>query len=177
MTSRAPVAAPLVGVPFWPAAAFVLVWSSGYVAGPAGVDAVSPFWVLVLRFAVAALMLYPLAWLVAGVLASGAAYVLHEVSPIIPASSVLAGPVVALLAIAGGMVAVHYLRLLRETVRALRVRLTRARQRVALAELRVERAELADLLESLEEGVDLPGSVTAEGMVLATEEVPPGGKA
>ncbi len=125
----------------------------------------------------AAVLLYPLAWLVAGVLASGAAYVLHEVSPIIPASSVLAGPVVALLAIAGGMVAVHYLRLLRETVRALRVRLTRARQRVALAELRVERAELADLLESLEEGVDLPGSVTAEGMVLATEEVPPGGKA
>ncbi len=54
MTSRAPAATPLVGVPFWPAAAFVLVWSSGYVAGPAGVEAVSPFWVLVLRFAVAA---------------------------------------------------------------------------------------------------------------------------
>lgn len=68
MTSRVPVAAPLVGVPFWPAAAFVLVWSSGYVAGPAGVEAVSPFWVLVLRFAVAALMLYPLARLTSGAL-------------------------------------------------------------------------------------------------------------
>ncbi|MGB0191699.1 MAG: DMT family transporter [Nocardioides sp.] len=68
MTSRAPVAAPLVGVPFWPAAAFVLVWSSGYVAGPAGVEAVSPFWVLVLRFAGAALMLYPLARFTRGAL-------------------------------------------------------------------------------------------------------------
>ena len=68
MTSRAPVATPLVGVPFWPAAAFVLVWSSGYVAGPAGVEVVSPFWVLVLRFAVAALMLYPLARLTRGAL-------------------------------------------------------------------------------------------------------------
>ncbi len=68
VTSRAPAATPLVGVPFWPAAAFVLVWSSGYVAGPAGVDAVSPFWVLVLRFAVAALMLYPLARLTRGAL-------------------------------------------------------------------------------------------------------------
>lgn len=40
---------------------FVLVWSSGYIAGPAGVDAVAPFTLLALRFALAALILVPLA--------------------------------------------------------------------------------------------------------------------
>lgn len=59
MTTR--TAPPATAVPGWPAAAFVVVWSSGYVAGPLGVDAVSPFWVLVLRFGTAALLLWPLA--------------------------------------------------------------------------------------------------------------------
>lgn len=45
----------------WPAAgAFVVVWSSGYIAGPAGVDAVAPFTLLAVRFALAALLLVPL---------------------------------------------------------------------------------------------------------------------
>ena len=37
-------------------------------------------------------------------------------------------------------------------------------------------AELADILEAAEDGVDLPGSVTADGRVIAGEQVPPGGK-
>ncbi len=53
--------APVGGVPVWPAALFVFVWSSGYIAGPIGVEAVSPFWVVTLRFAGAAVLLYPLA--------------------------------------------------------------------------------------------------------------------
>lgn len=44
-------------LPVLPAAAFVLVWSSGYIAGPAGVDAVSPFSLLFLRFVLAAVVL------------------------------------------------------------------------------------------------------------------------
>lgn len=65
VTSRTvPAAVVPAQVPLLPAAAFVLVWSSGYIAGPAGVAAMAPFSVLVLRFAVAALLLYPLArWL------------------------------------------------------------------------------------------------------------------
>lgn len=49
----------------WPAAgAFVLVWSSGYIAGPAGVDAVEPFTLLAMRFALATLLLVPMTrWL------------------------------------------------------------------------------------------------------------------
>ena len=105
-----------------------------------------------------------------------ASFVLHEVDHLIPAAPLLAGLVVVILAVAGGMAGVHYLRLVRETARALRVRITRARQRVALARLRVDRAEIADMLEALEEGLDLPGSVTAQGMVIASEEVPAGGK-
>ncbi|CAN5227514.1 DMT family transporter [soil metagenome] len=41
--------------------AFVLVWSSGYIAGPAGVDAVAPFTLLAVRFVLATLILVPLA--------------------------------------------------------------------------------------------------------------------
>ncbi len=120
-------------------------------------------------------VLYPLAWTIAGFLAAGAAFVLHEVAPVIPARPLQAAVVVVLLSIAGGAAALHYMRLVRETARALRVRLTRARQRVAIAQLKVERAELADILLKAEDGVDLPGSVTAEGMVIASEVVPLGG--
>lgn len=47
-----------------PAAAFVLVWSSGYIAGPAGVEAVAPFSLLGARFTLAAILTVGLArWL------------------------------------------------------------------------------------------------------------------
>lgn len=69
MTTREVAAPPPVtSLPLVPAAAFVLVWSSGYIAGPLGVSAVSPFWVVTLRFLVAALLLYPLARLRHGAL-------------------------------------------------------------------------------------------------------------
>ncbi len=51
-------------LPLLPAAAFILVWSSGYIAGPAGVDAVAPFTLLGARFTVAAILAIALArWL------------------------------------------------------------------------------------------------------------------
>lgn len=46
-----------------PAAAFVLVWCSGYIAGPAAVRAAAPFTVLGWRFGLAALVAVPLALL------------------------------------------------------------------------------------------------------------------
>ena len=45
---------PLTSLPLWPSAAFVLVWCSGYIAGPAGVRAVDPFTLLAVRFVLAA---------------------------------------------------------------------------------------------------------------------------
>ena len=43
-------------LPLVPAAAYVLVWSSGYISGPAAVDAAAPFAVLGWRFVIAALL-------------------------------------------------------------------------------------------------------------------------
>ncbi len=43
-------------LPLVPAAAFVLVWSSGYIAGPYGVEAVSPLALVATRFVLAALL-------------------------------------------------------------------------------------------------------------------------
>ena len=51
MTSRTGTALPLV-----PAGMFVLVWSSGYISGPAAVHAAAPFTVLGWRFALAAVL-------------------------------------------------------------------------------------------------------------------------
>lgn len=53
MTSRPGAARHL---PLLPAAAFVLVWSSGYISGPAAVDAAAPFSVLGWRFVIAAVL-------------------------------------------------------------------------------------------------------------------------
>ncbi|PVG83431.1 hypothetical protein DDE18_09095 [Nocardioides gansuensis] len=51
-----PAHAPARHLPFVPAAAFVLVWSSGYISGPAAVRASAPFFTLGWRFALAALL-------------------------------------------------------------------------------------------------------------------------
>ena len=57
MPSAPPTTAAVVGtrtLPLLPAAAFVLVWSSGYIAGPAAVRAAAPLSVLGWRFVLAA---------------------------------------------------------------------------------------------------------------------------
>jgi len=118
--------------------------------------------------------LYPLTWLVAGGLGAWAATELHDAYPVIPSQPGFAALVVMGFGVVGGMAALRYVRLVRETARAMRVRLTRARQRLALAHLSVERDELTDALEALEaaaiaEGAELPGVVTADGAVVASE--------
>ncbi len=53
-------------LPVLPAAAFVLVWSSGYIAGPYGVEAMSPLMLVALRFVLAALLAWALARVLRG---------------------------------------------------------------------------------------------------------------
>ena len=48
-------------LPLFPAAAFVLVWSSGYIAGPYGVEAMSPLMLVAVRFVLAAAIAWALA--------------------------------------------------------------------------------------------------------------------
>lgn len=59
-------ARPVAALPLVPAAAFVLVWSSGYISGPYGVQHVAPFTLLALRFGVAAVLALLLARLLRG---------------------------------------------------------------------------------------------------------------
>ncbi len=53
-------------LPFAPAAGFVIVWSSGYIAGPYGVEAMSPLMLVAVRFVVAALLAFALARVLRG---------------------------------------------------------------------------------------------------------------
>ena len=48
-------------LPLAPAAGFVLVWSSGYIAGPYGVEAMSPLMLVAIRFVLAAVLAWALA--------------------------------------------------------------------------------------------------------------------
>lgn len=110
-------------------------------------------------------VLLPLTWLGAGLLAGWGHSVLHDMYPAVPDTFVLAGVLTVLLSIAGGAIAMRYLRLARETSRAVRVRLTRERRRLTIARLRVDRAELHDELVKMAEGLELPGELAEDGRV------------
>lgn len=53
-------------LPLVPLASFVLVWSSGYIAGPYGVDQMAPITLVAWRFALAAVLAAVLAWVLRG---------------------------------------------------------------------------------------------------------------
>ncbi len=109
---------------------------------------------------------FPLTWGTAGLLAMWGHEQLAVAVPGMPDTPVLAGVATVLLGVFGGMVALRYLRVARETARSLRVRVTRARRRVSIARLRAERAELYDVLMSFIEGLELPGQVAPDGRVV-----------
>ncbi len=113
-------------------------------------------------------VLFPMAWIGAGLAAAWGAVRLHELFPAMPVTPALAGGVTVLLAIAGGVLMIAYMRMARQTVRTLRVRLTRARRHRALARLLGQRAALHDALLTLVEDVDLPGRVAEDGRVFRT---------
>jgi len=73
--------------------------------------------------------------------------------------------ILALAAALGGALSIHYVRLAREVIRAVRVRLTRRRELAAVARLRAERSRLHDLIIGMAEGIELPGSVREDGRV------------
>jgi 1-acyl-sn-glycerol-3-phosphate acyltransferase len=95
-------------------------------------------------------LLFPLTWIAVGVLTGLGHLSLMERYPGLPEAPILAGVAMASLAFAGGAIALRYLRLVRETWRALRVRLTRHRRKLSVAHLLHERDELHDLLIALE---------------------------
>jgi len=109
---------------------------------------------------------FPLAWIAAGI-AAGRAYVaLNSAIPSLPDTPVMTGVVFALLAAIGGMMALRYLRVARETARAVRVRLFRVWRKRELERLRKERAVLFEEIIELSVGLELPGAVDSHGRVV-----------
>lgn len=108
---------------------------------------------------------FPITWIGIGVLAARAHVSLHTLFPTMPEGAVMTGIASTVLAILGGAVALRYLRVAQETVRAVRVRLTRARRRAAIRRLKLERSELHDAIIGLSEDLELPGEVGPEGRV------------
>jgi len=108
---------------------------------------------------------FPLSWALAGLLAARAHAELHANYANIPEEPLLAAMVVVGLSILGGAIAVRYVRLARETARAVRVRLTRKRRRASMLRLRQERGELHSAITALAEGIALPGEVGDDGRI------------
>ncbi|GAB5537479.1 MAG: hypothetical protein Rubg2KO_37280 [Rubricoccaceae bacterium] len=110
----------------------------------------------------AGLILYPLAWLVTGLIASGIHVRLREAYPALPDTPFLVGVVFFLLAMFGGALVLVYMDLARKTARAVRVRLARQSRADVVAELRAERADLHDRFLGLAQGLAFPDDLTDE---------------
>ncbi|MCP4922160.1 MAG: hypothetical protein GY913_35110 [Proteobacteria bacterium] len=110
-------------------------------------------------------LLFPATWAGIGVFAYKAHVFLNVLFPTMPDGAFLSAVTAVALSILGGMLALRYLRVARETVRSVRVRLTRNRRRSAIRRLRLERAELHEALIELSADLDLPGEVTPSGRV------------
>jgi hypothetical protein len=110
--------------------------------------------------------LFPLAWALAGAAAWRGHVALHQAFPRVPEVPWVAATATVLLGALGGLVALRYHEVARETIRAVRVRLTRGRRWFSIARLRKERAALFDQVMALADGLELPGLVTGEGRIV-----------
>ena len=112
---------------------------------------------------------FPLTWLAAALLVGWGQSLLHATYPTVPEAPVLTGVVAFVLSALGGAVALIYLRLVRSTAHAIRVRLTRARSAAAIRRLRHERSEIFDQVMALAAGLELPGTVAADGRIVSAD--------
>jgi hypothetical protein len=108
---------------------------------------------------------FPLTWLVIAVLVSRGFGGLHAIYPSIPDAPFLTGLFAFALSALGGLVAVHYIRLARQTFRSFGVRLTRARRSGAITRLRTQRSELYERMMTMSKGIELPGIAAIDGRV------------
>ena len=106
---------------------------------------------------------FPLTWIIWGCLAAWGVVQARNWAPWVPDQPVLAGVVTMALGILGGVVMLLYWEFSLGTLRALRVRFSRSLRRRAIQRLLRERARLCVDLESMAEGLDLPGVVLPSG--------------
>ena len=115
-------------------------------------------------------LVFPTIWGLVGYGVSNGSHTVEKLFPtllfpVLPSGGIYAGATVVLLSIIGGLLALKYIRLVKETINGLSVRLTLARRKVTLATLRVERAELTQVFEDIADSMDLPGNVGPTGRV------------
>ena len=108
------------------------------------------------------LVLFPLAWITAGVLAARGVIRLGDSLPGLPEVPVVVGLVAALLSAIGGVAALFYSEIAVGAWRAVRSRVARWRHHHQLDDLRSRRADLHDRFLALAEGLTLPQSVVRE---------------
>ena len=98
---------------------------------------------------------------------------LREFFPALPDTAIRTGLVMTAIGGIGGAMAVRYLRVAKETVRAVRVRLTRKLRWYTIERLKSERSDLHDRMIDLSEDFDLPGEVADDGRILADAPAEP----
>lgn len=118
------------------------------------------------------LVVYPSVWcLIGGLVWLGWINMDAALPPQIASSPVAAALLTLLLAAIGGISALRYSEDTQATLRAIRVRLTQARYRDSIERLKQERAELCDAILAMAEGLELPGSVGADGRLHSDSQV------
>ena len=105
-------------------------------------------------------VLYPLAWIGAGVLAALGHTGLHGLFPGLPDTPWWTGVLTAVLAFASGVLLLKFSEWEQLTRQRLRAYFARQRRGDRLATLRATRADLYDRFLGLGDGLDLPGTVT-----------------
>ncbi len=110
-------------------------------------------------------MLYPATWVLAGIGGGFAHVALNQAFPRLPNTPITVGISIAVLGALGGVLGLRYWRLVRDTARSVRVRLTRRRRYDTIARLKVEREELHDAALEMVAGVELPGHVLDDGRI------------
>jgi hypothetical protein len=98
---------------------------------------------------IAGAIAFPLLWLGVALLVAWGGTRLSELYPRFRGAPVLTGAFAFTMSAVGALLALHYQRIARQTLRAVRVRLTRWRRSSTLERLRAERASLYDALRKL----------------------------
>jgi 1-acyl-sn-glycerol-3-phosphate acyltransferase len=112
------------------------------------------------------MVLFPLTWLGAGAAAAFKILDLSKQFPAVPSAPWSAAASVVALGVIGGALALRYAELSQQTLRSLKIRLTRQRRRLTVAHLKTERSELYDAIMGMAEGLPLPGAVASDGRVV-----------
>jgi 1-acyl-sn-glycerol-3-phosphate acyltransferase len=118
-------------------------------------------------------VVFPLTWLTVALFAFFAHSQANLLFPWLPNMPGLMAVMSVLTSVVGGGFALRYLRISRETIRGLKVRLTRARRRSAILRLRGERSDIVEAIERLTHDLDLPGVVAVDGRVVPDGQVEP----